>query len=669
MERNTIMHKRHVSTITALTLSASLLTACGGGGGSSPVPTAPVVTPNGKTQTAITFAIPGKKTGAARKGAVKSTPRGTHTAPQGYASRSVQSVSISFGAHNAAIPAVGSAPTFATNLTPNENSNETTCTGTDASGAYSCTVLVAAPVGFDDFIISEWDQPNGNPGSSPVAPSGNVLAIWNSLNDATYANGVAIQQNQVNTPNIQMAGVVSSAQTTLTTTSLVSGTAGSTVVGVTALDADGNVITGNLQWVDPSGAAVTLQVTGTPSCTAAKPCSPVGSADASDFTGLSANFNTPLDSDTVTYTPASANSLANVSFALSTASFLVNSSNLYGATLQFTQTNQGGVNVPGATQAAAINGGTCLSGAGAWNAILGSDGNEYVNNGYGAFSGALVTQVTPSGTCSYAQTGVQTSWIAAGADGDIWYVDNSSNVVGKFSPAAFNGVATDILIGGPANAVPASTTGSVGSGTLHNAVAGADGKMYVTDDGGNIIIVNPQDMSSQSIAVGGQPAGIAKGPTLSNGHGTIWWTDDASNAGQYSIDYMDIVTRTVTPIANVFTSVPGDLVVGTDGQMYVALQNNAIAAVNTTGVTHTYATAGFPVLLAIGPDKNVWFGESNGSLGRIAMPASGNTGALSEFGTTTGLPGTAPVTGVVAGSDHNLYANDFNNGAYMLTLP
>lgn len=675
------MHNRHVSTITALTLSASLLTACGGGGGgTSPIPSKPGPTPNGKTQTAITFSIPGKKSNAFKKAAVKGAPRTGHAAPQGYASRSVQSLAISFAAHGTALPAVNAAPTYASNVSPGKNDNNTTCTSADpASGAYSCTVLIAAPVGFDDIAISEWDAANGAEGATPNAPSGNVLAIWNSLNDAAYAGGVAIQQNQLNTPDVEMHGVVHSAQTTLTTTSMVSGTAGATTVGVTALDADGNVITGNLQYVDNTGANVTLTVTGSPNCTVAKPCSPtggvIGPADPTDFSILTAAFNTPQDTAIVNYTATSGNSLANVTFSLTTGSPNVPGS-LNGATLEFTQTNSGGITVGGAPQATLIGGGTCLWDNNPSDAILGADGAVYVNDDAGYGNGGFIDQITANGDCSNASEGNTVSWIGKGADGDVWYVDNRANVVGKFSPAEFTGVAQNILSGPPGGQLPndaAHVTAPIAPiGQLHNVAAGADGKMYVTDDGGQLVIVNPQDMSVRTASTSGAvPVGIAKGPSI-GGHGTIWWTDEANlNNG---VGYMDISTQSVTRL-QIFRALqqPTDIIEGPDGMMYVALSSNQIAVVDpslgASNPVHTYSLSATPSQLAIGPDKNVWFGESNGDLGRLTIAQGASAAVLSEFGSNSNLSLCGSINGVTAASGGTLFANDSCGSAYSLALP
>ena len=186
---------------------ALLLTACGGGGGSTgfaQLPVAQPPAPNGSaTQSvAVRFSI-----------AIPTPSPATARRQPAYVSSSTQSASIAVN---------GGTPTVV-NCT-------TTCSGT-----------IDAAVGSDTFAVNLYDATNGG---------GNLLSTG-SLTQTIVAD-------QANNVNVTFNGVVKSLAVSLSTTHVTPGTAGSVGVTVTALDADGNTIVGPGVYVNAGGTPLTI---------------------------------------------------------------------------------------------------------------------------------------------------------------------------------------------------------------------------------------------------------------------------------------------------------------------------------------------------------------------------------------------------------------------------
>ncbi len=179
---------------------AALLCGCGGGGGGSaalpPVPAgtqataAPAAAPQ---SVAFTITLPAPGTSAARR-----LPR--------YVSAGTKSATIAYGGHTQVI-----------------NCSNNTCSG-----------LLAVAPGQVTFVASLYDQANG---------AGNLLA-----QGQTNTTIMAAQPNRI---QITFGGVVASLALTLGTTSVTAGSPASVPVTVTAKDAAGYTIVGNVPYVVP----------------------------------------------------------------------------------------------------------------------------------------------------------------------------------------------------------------------------------------------------------------------------------------------------------------------------------------------------------------------------------------------------------------------------------
>jgi streptogramin lyase len=228
--------------------------------------------------------------------------------------------------------------------------------------------------------------------------------------------------------------------------------------------------------------------------------------------------------------------------------------------------------------------------------------------------------------------------IAAGSDGNMWFVEVAGSRFGRITPA---GVVTDF---------------STGSGISTNSrpwgiAAGPDGNLWFTEESGNRIgRLTPSSASAVELSAGISPGaglrGIAAGPD-----GNVWFTEDAGRIGR--ITPAGAVTEFslgITP-----GSRPLDIIAGRDGNLWFTELQGGIGRITPAGVV-TEFTAGLtpnvlPQGITAGPDGNLWFTELQGGIGRIT-PA----GVVTEFGLTAG----AQPRSIVTGPDGNLWFTEEN---------
>ena len=218
--------------------------------------------------------------------------------------------------------------------------------------------------------------------------------------------------------------------------------------------------------------------------------------------------------------------------------------------------------------------------------------------------------------------------IAAGPDGNVWFIERAANKIGKMAPTG--AVLAEY-------ALPAAI-----ANTATGITAGPDGNMWfvsyehagkITPDG--TITVYP--LPSQSAA-----HFIATGPD-----GNLWIPEYGNNRiGR--LTPAGVYTRFSIPTAN---SLPTAIVAGADGNLwFTELQGHKIGRITPAGVITEFPTPtanSAPEGITLGPDGNVWFVEAVGKVGRIT-PA----GVITEFAIPQ--PSGKPYT-IAAGSDGNLW--------------
>jgi YD repeat-containing protein len=273
-----------------------------------------------------------------------------------------------------------------------------------------------------------------------------------------------------------------------------------------------------------------------------------------------------------------------------------------------------------------------------------------------------VSQYSVPGTGEHLLTG-----IAAGPDGNAWFIEHLGNKVGKINTSG--GVTTYPL---PAEAAPSSiTSGPEGnlwfteykkigmitpSGKITQYKAeypetettgiatGADGWLWYTE-GQSINKINPSTgytFTSHTLPANSDPTELALGPD-----GNIWFVDGSFSTLHRvgKITPAGVVTEYSLPEG----SKPVDIAPGPAGSNVMWFTNagtKKIGKVTTTGEVSEYALpsgGGTPNHLTLGPEGNMWF-TAQEHVGKITP-----TGEISEYEVSR------PSVDIAAGSDGNLW--------------
>ena len=269
----------------------------------------------------------------------------------------------------------------------------------------------------------------------------------------------------------------------------------------------------------------------------------------------------------------------------------------------------------------------------------GPDGNMW----FVEVSGSRFGRVTPAGAVTDFSTGSGIStnarpWgIAAGPDGNLWFTEEMGNRIGRLTPAT-------------ASAVELTAGISPGAG-LRGIAGGPDGNVWFTEDAGRIGRITPAGTVTEfsvGITAGSRPLGIATGRD-----GNLWFTEQADRVGRIT------PTGTVTEFTAGITAggLPSGITAGPDGNVwFTEFTGHRIGRITPAGVVTEFAlTAGAqPRSIVAGPDGNLWFTEEGGNrLGRIT-PA----GAVTEYPVT--LAGGGRPVEIAAGPGRDLW---FTTGA------
>src|SRR6266567_2897710 len=191
-----------------------------------------------------------------------------------------------------------------------------------------------------------------------------------------------------------------------------------------------------------------------------------------------------------------------------------------------------------------------------------------------------------------------------GGDGNLWYVGNLANTVGKITPA---GRVTEYALA--AGSSPYAITW------------GPDGNVWFVDEGSAKVgrITPSGTITTYSTpTASSRPAGITVGPD-----GNLWFTEyGVSNVGKITT----AGTITEYPIGS--TSNPVGIATGADGNLWFAEESgNHVGRMTTSGTVTQYAVtaSSTPYAITAGPDGNLWFTEADGN----------NIGKVTTGGTVT----------------------------------
>jgi len=216
--------------------------------------------------------------------------------------------------------------------------------------------------------------------------------------------------------------------------------------------------------------------------------------------------------------------------------------------------------------------------------------------------------------------------ITSGPDGNVWFVEEHGDRIGRLSPT---GTLTEFPI-----AVPGSFPRDI--------AAGPDGNLWFTELTGRLGRVTTSGVVTESTIPlrPAEPISITAGSD-----GNLWFTDFYDRIGRL----------TTAGVLTYFVLTPGsgprDITLGPDGAVWFTETNvGKIGRAAPDGTFDEFtlpsSNAG-PNGITTGPDGNLWFTEITTSrIGRLT-PA----GALLEFP----LAGGAQPYGIAAGSDGNLW--------------
>jgi streptogramin lyase len=237
-----------------------------------------------------------------------------------------------------------------------------------------------------------------------------------------------------------------------------------------------------------------------------------------------------------------------------------------------------------------------------FNITVGPDNKIWATASNGAGAVLKIDPANPAAMQGHGGYGVTTAaGIAAGPDGRIWLGDQGGKVV-RIDPTTMNESAVSDF----------PLTGY----SVRNLAVGPDGNVWVTDFGGRVARVGSDGSVTDFDIPGSAAWDIVSGPD-----GNLWYTAPAGNdskigritpAGDFATQY------DVTDAGDQF-----GLTVGPDAALWFAQAGaNDIGRMTLDGQfseVKGLTAAARPEYIAAGPDNNLWFTEKDGNrIGRIS---------------------------------------------------
>jgi streptogramin lyase len=232
-----------------------------------------------------------------------------------------------------------------------------------------------------------------------------------------------------------------------------------------------------------------------------------------------------------------------------------------------------------------------------------------------ATSGVVIEYALPGGSQPYA--------ITAGPDGNLWFTETKTEKIGKITPS---GVITEYSL-------PAES-GAVG------ITVGPDKNLWFTSTGRSKIgkITTAGIATVYSLPEGSKPYGITSGPD-----GNVWFAEE----GTHKIG--KITTSGVITEYSVPEGSPLNITVGPDGNLWFTnYLSNKIGKITTAGTITEYTLPNEgPFNITTGPEGDLWF----------TNPYVNHVGKITTSGSVTEykLPAGSSVGGLATGPDSNLW--------------
>lgn len=233
---------------------------------------------------------------------------------------------------------------------------------------------------------------------------------------------------------------------------------------------------------------------------------------------------------------------------------------------------------------------------------LGPDGNVWAT---GASSGAILKIDSSGHYTMYPLLGTQPLGISVGSDGNLWFAEGTAGKIGRITTS---GAITQYTIRVPKG----------GQSQPSWTAPGPDKRTWFVDQGIDAVGIGAVSMSGKMVKYAlpskSGPQSIVAGPD-----GNMWITDPGLNA----IDVMSTSGK-VLAIHRLHTkgAAPWGITVGPDKNLWFAEYNaDFIGRMSPAGKLREFAVptafAG-PLYLAAGPDGNVWFTETGGGFWNFA---------------------------------------------------
>ena len=238
--------------------------------------------------------------------------------------------------------------------------------------------------------------------------------------------------------------------------------------------------------------------------------------------------------------------------------------------------------------------------------------------------------------------------IVLGPDGKLWFTEKAIDKIGRVTPGnpplieefALPAGFTDPfnITVGPDNKIwftcsngagavcrinPADTSDKQGHGgyavtTQAGIAAGPDGKIWLGDQGGKVVRINPSDMLEETISdidlTGFNVRNLTAGPD-----GNVWVTDFGGQIGR------------VTPAGSVTAFNPAgdaawDIITGPDGNLWYTAPEGAdtkigrVTPAGDVGLQYSATPVGDQRGITVGPDGALWFAQAfANSIGRMTL--------------------------------------------------
>jgi virginiamycin B lyase len=263
--------------------------------------------------------------------------------------------------------------------------------------------------------------------------------------------------------------------------------------------------------------------------------------------------------------------------------------------------------------------------------------------------------------------------IVLGPDGKLWFTERTANQIGRVTPgnpplieefalpAGFS-QPLNITVGpdnriwfscrdaagavcrmNPAN--PADTQGHGGYGVVTAAgiAAGPDGAIWLGDQGGKVVRIDPTTMNELAVSdidlAGFNVRNLAPGPD-----GNVWVTDFGGQIAR-------VTPAGAATVFNVPAGSVWDIATGPDNNLwYTAPDTNKVGRITPAGVATEFpvTAGGDPFGITVGPDGALWFAQAvANSIGRITTDG--------QFTEITGLSAGARPEYIAPGPENTLW--------------